>query len=433
MSQDIHSFIQYQAITEEPFLEKRKYELIGKIKNKEQIPIFIYQSKKFFGDIEIISGRNTSIFNIIANEDNSSLYIIDRIKWVRLTKRIRIMFTKMALKKIEIIHERILDILRGKNYLNIDKMKLYKDKIHEQIEITNNFDIYSQKIEKKEKKLKNELDKYTQNNYNEKAKNEKSKSLRNFLNSKDYLLNLFKFPNILKEDIKSDLEKYLFVSKNKDTQRFKLKNTIARFNIEQDSSKYNFVPNNDNKNTNSKLFMTNVLKTIKNYSSNNIFDSFRTQKILDKKRIKNVTFKESNNPLNNNSSSLINFYKNSKSIVKQRENKFSSKSIIEMKNSLMDNNNPSNNINENYYPKKMKNLLLQTILNKENQTKRVLIKPLPSKGRNNFILNRNKTMVSISEYKREKMNKEEIDNMLKQKYKSSKDKLIEKLLGNKEN
>ena len=190
MTQDIHSFIQYQAITEEPFLEKRKYELIGIIKNYEQIPIFIYQEKKFFGDIETISGRNSSIFNIIANEDNSSLYIIDRIKWVRLTRKIRILFTKMTLKKIEMIYERILDILKGKNYLNIDKMKLYKGKIHDKIEIANNFDIYSQKMEKKEKKLMNELDKIKRNKYkySEKAKKEKSESLRNFQHSKDYLL-----------------------------------------------------------------------------------------------------------------------------------------------------------------------------------------------------------------------------------------------------
>ncbi len=42
VSQDINSFIRYQSITEEPFLEKRKYELTGKIKNNEEIPIYIY-------------------------------------------------------------------------------------------------------------------------------------------------------------------------------------------------------------------------------------------------------------------------------------------------------------------------------------------------------------------------------------------------------
>jgi CRP-like cAMP-binding protein len=146
VSQDINSFIRYQSITEEPFLEKRKYELTGKIKNNEEIPIFIYQSKKLFGDIEIISGRNTSIFNIYANEDNSSLYIIDRMKWVKLTKKIRVIFTRLTLKKIEIIYDRILEVLKGKDNLNINKMKLYKQKILEQIEISNNYDIYFNQI-----------------------------------------------------------------------------------------------------------------------------------------------------------------------------------------------------------------------------------------------------------------------------------------------
>ena len=430
MSQDIHSFIQYQAITEEPFLEKRKYELNGKIINNEQIPIFIYQEKKFFGDIEIISGRNTSIFNIIANEDNSSLYVIDRIKWVRLTKRIRIMFTKMTLKKIEMIYERIFDVLKGKNYLNIDKMKLYKDKIHEQIEITNNYDIYSQKIQKKEKKLQNELDKIKMNKYNEKLKEEKFKSLRNFQYSKDYLLNLFKFPNILKEDKKSDLEKYLFVNKNRDTQRFKLRNTISRFNIDPDLSKYNIISNNENKNNKSKLFMTNPMKQIKSYSTNNIFDTIKTQKTIRRKRIEKITFKEGKNSLINNSSSLINFYKNSKTLIKYKEEKFSSKSLT--KNSLLGNNNSPNNNNENFYSQKMRNLLLQTILNRENQMKKVMIKPLVSKGRNRLLLKRNQTIVSNSDYKREKMNKEQIDNILKQRYNSIKEKLMNNLLGKKD-
>ena len=432
MSQDIHSFIQYQAITEEPFLEKRKYELNGKIVNTEQIPIFIYQEKKFFGDIEIVSGRNTSMFNIVANEDNSSLYVIDRIKWVRLTKRIRIMFTRMTLKKIEMIYERIFEVLKGKNYLNIDKMKLYKDKIHEQIEITNNFDIYSKKIQKKEKKLQNELDKIKLNKQNEKLKEEKSKSLRNFQYSKEYLINLFKFPNILKEDKKSDLEKYLFVNKNRDTQRFKLRNTISKFNIEPDLAKNNIISNNENKNNKSKLFMTIPMKQIKSYSTNNIFDTIKTQKTMSRKRMNQIILKEGKNPPADNSSSLMNFYKSSTALIKHKEQKLSSKSLT--KNSSLGNNNspfPNNN-NENLYSQKMRNLLLQTILNRENQMKKVMIKPLAKKGRNLLLLKRNQTIISNSEYKREKMNKEQIDNMLKQRYNSIKDKLINKLLGQKE-
>ena len=426
VSQDIHSFIQYQAITEEPFLEKRRYELTGKIKNYEQIPIFIYQRKKFFGDIEIIIGRNNSLFNIIANEENSSLYVIDRIKWVRLTRRIRIIFTKITLKKIEMIYERIINVLKGKNYLNIDKMKLYKEKIHEQIEVNNNFDIYSKILEKNEKRLKNDVDKYNLNKINEKYRKDKLKSLRNFYYNKDYLLNLFKFPNILKDDVKTDLNKYLFIIKDKDTQKFKLRNTISKFNLEQDASKFNIISNKRNQNAKSNLFMTNLIKPVKNYSANNIYDSIKTQKILRTKRIKNMTLGQEINTqkssLNINSSSLINFYKSSKIIYKSNDQKRSSKSLQDT----------INNYNENVLSKKMNNLILQTILNKGNNTnKKNILKSIALKGRNKLKLANKKTASLHSDYKRERMNKDLIDNILKEKYQSSKDKLIEKLFGNK--
>ena len=353
LSQDIHSFIQYQEITKEPFLEKRKHELTGQYKNNEQIGIFIYEKKKLFGDIEIISGKNTSLFNIYANEDNSALYIIDRIKWVKLTRRIRIPFTQLTLKKIEIIYDRILDVLRGKNYLNFDKMKLFKYKINEQIEITSNFDIYYKKIKKKENELKNELDKYKLNNEkNEIDEREKSKSLRNLQNSKHYLLNLFKFPNILKEDIKSNLEKYLFIPKNKDTQKFCLRNTISKFNIEQDESKNDNMPNNGI-NIRS-LFVTNLInKPIKNYSANNIFDTIKKKSTLRFKENKNENYKVNNN--NINSTSLINLNKNKNSIFIKKINKFSKKNLLKSKNTSAEN---IMNKNEN-----MKNLLLPKNIN----------------------------------------------------------------------
>lgn len=73
ISYDINSFIQYQNITKEPFLEDRKYELNGRIKNNEQIPLFIYQKNNYFGDIELISGKHQSCFCIKVNEDDSVL------------------------------------------------------------------------------------------------------------------------------------------------------------------------------------------------------------------------------------------------------------------------------------------------------------------------------------------------------------------------
>ena len=64
--------------------------------------------------------------------------------------------------------------------------------------------------------------------------------------------------------------------------------------------------------------------------------------------------------------------------------------------------------------------------------KKVMIKPLASKGRNRLLLKRNQTIVSNSDYKREKMNKEQIDNILKQRYNSIKEKLMNNLLGKKD-
>ena len=131
-----------------------------------------------------------------------------------------------------------------------------------------------EKTETKEKKLINDLDKYKLNvNYNKNCEKEKSKSLRNFQQNKDYLLSLFKYPKILKEDIKSVLDKYLFKIKDKDSQRVKFRKTISNFSKDQDSSQGNLILNNDNKNAQSNLFVTNSLKLMKNYSANNILES----------------------------------------------------------------------------------------------------------------------------------------------------------------
>ena len=172
--------------------------------------------------------------------------------------------------------------------------------------------------------------------------------------------------------------------------------------------------------------MTNLIKPVKNYSANNIFDSIKTQKILRTKRIKNMTLGQEINTqkssLNINSSSLINFYKSSKIIYKSNDQKLSSKSLQDT----------INNYNENVLSKKMNNLILQTILNKGNNTnKKNILKSIALKGRNKLKLANKKTASLHSDYKRERMNKDLIDNILKVKYQSSKDKLIEKLFGNK--
>ena len=163
ISHDINSFIQYQNITNEPFLEERKYELKGQITNNEQISLFIYQKKNFFGDIELISGKNRSCFSIRANEDDSVLCYIDRNKWVKLTKRIRIPFTKTTIDKMNRINDRMVDILKRKNKNDIDKVKLCNDKINYQIEVNDNYDFCVRKIEQKEEKLEQEIEKIIKN------------------------------------------------------------------------------------------------------------------------------------------------------------------------------------------------------------------------------------------------------------------------------
>ena len=437
VSQDIYSFIHYQAITQEPFVEKRRYELTGKISNKEQIPIFIYQKRKFFGDIEIISGRDKSLFNIIANEEKSSLYVIDRIKWVKLTKRVRVMFTRLTLNKIKMIYDRILNVLKGKDYLNIDKMRSYKKKIYEQITVNNNYEIYYNRIEKKEKKLKDEINKFKSNNLYSKEEKEKSKSLINFQQNKDYLLNLFKFPNIIKEHIKFDLDKYLFKIKEKDIRRFKLGKTISKFSQEKDSSRDDISSKNENKNLNSNLFITNSLKNMKNNSANNIFDAAKTIDIINTKKIRNMVFMAGNNSfkssiINNNSNdpTLSNIYKTFESINKISGKKLSS--LKEMKKSA-EINNQKYNVNDIYNSQKIQNWVLNSIINKDNinKNKKVMVKPLKPKGRNK-IINRNKTMKIYSENKKEKMTQEQINLTLKQRYISTKEHLIDKLLGKKE-
>ena len=197
ISHDINSFIQYQNITNEPFLEERKYELEGKITNNQQILLLIYQRRQFFGDIELISGKDKSCFNIRSNEDDSILCYIERNQWVKLTKRIRIPFTKVTIDKINRIEKRIIDIINTKNKNKIDKVKLYNNKINYQIEVNDNYDCCIKKIEKKEEKLEKErekeLKKLKEKNPKIKLKlNEKSKSLKRFEHNKNSVLNLFK-------------------------------------------------------------------------------------------------------------------------------------------------------------------------------------------------------------------------------------------------
>ena len=424
VSQDINSFIRYQSITYEPFLEKRKYELTGKINNNEEIPLFIYQSKKLFGDIEIISGRNTSLFNIYANEDNSTLYIIDRMKWVKLTKKIRVIFTRLTLKKIEIIYDRILEVLKGKDNSNINKMKIYKQKILEQIEVNNNYEIYFNQIEKKEKKLQNELNRYKLDNKNSQSEKEKSIIIQNFRHNKDYLLKLFKYPNIIKEEVRTDLDKYLIKIKNKDTQRFKLGKTISKLYLNQDLSKNDSMPKIEPQNSKSNLFVTNSLQLIRNNSAKNISDQMKILKALNPKILKNKALQQENI----NYKSSINFYQTSISKRKIKEKEENITPFIKNTNSIEQNNSNRNNNKEQVFFKNMKNSVLKNAINKRKINEKIISKPFELKNLKK-VNSKNRITRIYSEEKKEKLTKDKIDDILYERCKFTKEKLIDKLLG----
>ena len=434
ISYDINSFIHYQNITNEPFLEERKYELDRKMKNNQIISLFIYQRKNFFGDIEIITGKERSLFNIKANEDDSILCYIDKFKWVKLTKRIRIPFTKAAMDKIDRINERLFDILHIKNKNTIDKVKMWKDKINFQIEVNDNYDSCVKRIGKKEKRLKEQLKKYKQKEKDKKLNiKEKSKSLRDFNYHKNYILNLFKYPNILKNETKEYINKYLNKGNKRNEQRlFKLNKTKSLLNINQYINKNNINSSNNN------LSLINSNKKIKN------------PEILKLKSKLFLTNSIKNNKFKNNSMDMIDILnstsKNPKNNNIPIELKYSG--LSRNKNIFTKNNNEFTNNEEYKQFKNFSNLIIKGVFgNKNNLTfenisdnkeyksnKTVRIKLLTSNRNNSQIYNNKSSYNSLFiADKREKMDIEKINFLLKEKYNFSKNNLIENLLGKKEN
>ena len=426
ISQDINSFIKYQNITNEPFLEERKYELEGKLTNHQQLPLIIYQRHQFLGDMELVTGKKESNFTIQANEDNSILCFMDRQKWVKLTKRIRIPFTKVTIDKLIRLQNRILDILESKNKNNINKIKLCEDKINYQIEINDNYDSCIKKINKKEEKLEKEKEKEIK-----KFKDKsifmkfypKEKELQEFQNKKTNILNIFKYPNILKDETKIYLKKNLKNNK-REIRKVKINQSKSYLNIEPHINKANISSyENISKNLElpkfkSRLFLTNSIKLKnKNKSMNDIFNSTKSP---EKTKIKNdlsstiyaYNSGSKNKSIYNNSSQIG----NEATIFKENKNKYYNNIII--KNILNRNrnskllNSTSNNNNYNYNLKNIGN-------------KKVFFRPLKNHRTNKKNLNN-----SVID-KREKMDLDTINSILQERYNKTKDNLIEKLLGKK--
>ena len=423
ISYNINSFIQYQNITNEPFLEERKYELDGKIKHNEEIYLFIYPRKNIFGDVEIISGKETSSFNIKANEDDSVLCYLDRNKWVNLTKRIRIPFTKATMDKMDRINERIAEILESKNNNTIDKVKIWKDKIKYQIEVNDNFEFYNKKIEKKEEKLEKQLNKYIKKEKYKKINlKEKAKSLRDLNSHKNYILKLFKYPSILKNETREFFNKYLdFGNNRKEKRLFKLYKTKSLLNINQDKNNIQSSSNNlsllyyNNKKAKnsdylkmkSRFFLTNSIKNNK----------LKNNSMVDITNLSNLS-RQNNKKYNNNSIDLG--YSRSRNKNLFNRNNYESKNGEEYKKIQ----NFSNLYIRQLINNKKNFTIFNSIDNKESKkNKKVKIQYINNK-KNNF--EQSYTNKSLG-----KTDIEKINDLLKKRCNISKNNLIERLLGKK--
>ena len=364
---DIDTFIKYQNITGEPFNTNRNHEIKGKINKIEEIELFIYQKKYFFGDIEITSNKNNSLFNIRANEDNSILCIMDKKKWCGVIRKIRDKFNKFVSNKMDILYERIKGILLKKKNIQFDKLKLNQDKIYYQLLVNNNFQIcnqrlnnfikynnkINQKYHKKHKKRLSNINNKTINEDKNKNKNtiHKSQSLINIKTYQEKIMNLFKFPSILKSETKYHFKKFFdkfFIKK--DTKKVKLSETkidSGPLYINRFRSIYSLTPQQKYK----------FLNIVRNYLNNNYSKEYQTSKSNKNKSKIQELF------------SMYNYYvNNSHEITYNSTNNNRRKTSTILNNSLKNNFRKNNSlmynirINNSYTPNQINNSL-----NKENR------------------------------------------------------------------
>ena len=243
---------------------------------------YLFTKKKyFFGDIEIVSNKNYSLFNIKANEDNSIVCIMDKRRWCGIIRKIREKFNRIVSNKMDILHERIQDILLKKKNMKFDKLKLNQEKIFYQLLVNNNFSICNKKInsiiEHKNKMIQKYNKKHKKRLYiNNKLINDykdpniirKSKSLLNIKTCQEKVMDLFKFPVILKNETKSNFTNFFdkFYIK-KDKKRVRLSET----KIDSEPLYINRFRNIYNLNPQQKHKFLNIVKNYlnKNYSKEN--------------------------------------------------------------------------------------------------------------------------------------------------------------------
>ena len=237
---DINTFINYQNITKEPFNTERNYEITGKINTTNELDLFIYDIRNFFGDIEMLANYDKSLFNVKAAEDFSVLGVIDRNIFLEIIEKVKEEFRVDVENKLDMIQERIMDILNQKIDLNFDKLKVNKERISYQLSINHNYKLIIEKLNKIKKnignnkniksnkinqlkihgKLKafnrkrnsiiqnhNSKTKYNLNKRNKPVIN-RSQSVLDINNYERKVMNLFQFPTVLKNDTKIIFDKF---------------------------------------------------------------------------------------------------------------------------------------------------------------------------------------------------------------------------------
>ena len=407
---DINTFINYQNITHEPFNVDRNYEITGKINDKNEINLFIYNVRSFFGDIELLSKSNKSLFNIKCIEEESVVGIIDRINFLDIIEKVKLEFKENTEYKLDLIQKRVKDILNQKSNLNYDRLKLNKERISYQLIINHNYKLIIDKLEK----IRNNIN---ENNYNKirnikldtsnyaesKSNNQnlfitKNKPIINrskseINNYEKNITNLFKFPTVIKNDTKIIFDNFFenVYNKNK-IKKFTLNeikfdyepvylNKFENLSNLTPQKKFEFLyhmknhldrqlktPGNINKNKNrSKL--NNLLLMYNHYITNqnqNKSGSKLSGFIYENEPIKNRSFGVLNPEIKNN---LMSKEENQKNKIIFQKKKPIKLEIIKFQTPLLDRYNISKNKNisnnEKSNSKSTSKLFFNSILSEE--------------------------------------------------------------------
>ena len=258
------------------------------INYNNELILFTYNKKNFFGDIEMFANYKKSLFSIKALEEDCVLGVVDRKSFWEIIYKEKDEFRDDVENKLDMLQERITDILNQKIYSSIDKLKLNKEKISYQLEVNQNYKLITEKFDEIKNNILNNKNKIIFNDksksldsksldlnktsnsslsdnktdkniFNKNMKNviQKSSSAEDIFNYEKKILNLFKFPTVLKY-----LNKFKNISKLEPQKEFEflyhVKNHLQeqlrtpqyinnKNNTRQLFSMYNFYITNKNK------------------------------------------------------------------------------------------------------------------------------------------------------------------------------------------